>query len=388
MRNRIITVLFICCIAIVGTASAIKMIPKTAPSVKAAEYSEISKTIDAGLVRNMAGRYSWIDMNGLFQKSIGKTFVEDKEADVYRMNNGQLIYSVDKMATEEIVWYADNLDYFNEELKEAGIPMIYVQLPFKIRIGDNMMPVGSSEYANSNATSLVATYNNEYVDVLDLRDSMNELGDDHYSLFYNTDQHWTNTTALWAAGKIAEHAHQTAGLSYDAEKFKLDNFNVTTYKKHFLGSFGKKAGKLYGGVDDYDLVLPRFATSFNFTADTENGKIERKGPFEDALLDKTNLEKNLFEKNTYETYTGGNYAFTSVRNNKNPDGSKVLLIRDSFSCSMMPFLSLAYKELDAIDLRYYDKISALELARSGKYDAVIVAYNPTVFGEKAFTFCD
>ncbi|MCQ2567159.1 MAG: DHHW family protein [Mogibacterium sp.] len=363
----------------------INYVPKTASSLDPLKYTDYSDAIEQIYPKYIAGRYGWINANGLYQKLIGRSFVDDNEADVYRMDNGQLIYGIGKMSDEEMIWYSDNVACLSDDLAEVGIPLLYVQLPYKIKNGDNILPVGCTEYGNANANSLITTMSNADVEVFDLRSKVNELSRDYYSLFYNTDQHWTNETALWAADTVAHEASDRLDLSYNPNAFDIDHYKVTEYSNHFLGSFGKKTGSWYAGTDDYHLVVPTFDTDLNFSAETETGKIERSGTFDTALLDKSNLKIDLFHRNTYETYTGGNYKFTKITNKKNPDGSRVLLIRDSFSSSMMPFLSLAYSELDSVDLRYFEG-SALELAKKGNYDAVIIVYNPTVFGEPAFTF--
>lgn len=385
MRNKIISLIFITCIAIVGILTAIKYVPAMAPALSTLKYTDISQTVEQSYPKYVSGRYSWINANGLYQRLIGRSYIEDKEADVYRMDNGHLIYGIGKMSTEELIWYSDNVSCLSDDLAEAGIPLLYVQLPYKIQNGDSLLPAGCSEYANANANSLITTMRNADVDVFDLRNMIKELPGDYYSHFYRTDQHWTNETALWAANAIAHEANARLNLSYNAELTDPDNYTITEYKNHFLGSFGRKAGSWYAGTDDYHLVVPDYETNFVFSATTAAGQINRSGDFETALLDKSNLEKNLFENNSYETYTGGNYGVTKIINKKNPDGSKVLLIRDSFSSSMMPFLALEYNQLDSIDLRYYEG-SALDFAKKGKYDAVIIAYNPSVFGEAAFLF--
>lgn len=357
MKNKLVSIIFIICILFGGICVA------------------------TGSLKT-----SLVGVNGLFQKLINRSYIEDNEANVYRLDNGHLVYSIDKIDNESIAWFSDNTSAFAEELAKENIPLLYVQIPFKIKDGDNKMPAGCYEYANSNANALVSTLKNQGVNVYDLRDDMSNLSSEEYSSkFYKTDQHWTNETALWAADSIAKNMHKICKTTYQGKLFDQNNFSTKTYENWFLGSFGKKTGSLYAGVDDYNLVLPKYDTSFKFHAVTEKGDIDRSGNFEEALLDKKNLEKDLYNNNTYETYTGGNYKLTKITNKKNPNGSKVLLIRDSFSCSMMPFLALSYSELDSVDLRYY-KQSISKLATKGNYDAVIIAYNPSVYGESAFTF--
>lgn len=67
-------------------------------------------------------------------------------------------------------------------------------------------------------------------------------------------------------------------------------------------------------------------------------------------------------------------------NNLNPKGKKILMIRDSFSCVVAPFLSLQTSELHICDMRdfeYYvgDKLNAEEYIKQIAPDYVIVLYS-------------
>lgn len=387
MRNKVISIIFILCIFIVGAATAIKAAPYASEDFRTQKYSALSSSLDTTLTNSFALRRHWVNINGLFLKAVDKTYVENEEADVFRLKNGMLLYDSDKLPEEIIKWYAELVEDFSRKL--GDVPLLYVSLPYKIKNGDNMMPVGVTDYANSNANLLTSELKSAGVDTLDMRAVLDKAcggsSEEYYRMFYRTDQHWTNSTALMAASAIADRLRKD-GIRYDKDRLDVSKFDSVMYEDWFLGSFGKKTGAWYAGTDDYELLTPAYETEFSFHADSENGPIDRRGPFAEALLDRSNLEKDLFRINTYETYTGGNYAFTRVINSRNRKGGNILLIRDSFSCSMMPFLALACHRIDAVDPRSYDGSSLLELARKGKYDAVVIAYNPSVYGWDAFNF--
>lgn len=387
MRNKVISILFILCIFAVGAATAVKAAPYVSEDIGTQKYSELSSGLDATLTNRFALRRHWVNINGLFLRAVDKTYVENEEADVFRLKNGMLLYDSDKLPDEDIKWYAEQVSAFDRKL--GDVPLLYVSLPYKIKNGDSMMPAGVTDHANSNANQLTAELRTAGVDTLDMRTVLDEAcsgsSEEYYRMFYRTDQHWTNRTALLAVGAIAERL-RADGIEYNKNTFDISAFDSKVYEDWFLGSFGKKAGAWYAGTDDYELLTPAYETEFTFHADSENGPIDRSGTFAEALLDRSNLEKDLFRKNTYETYTGGNYAITRVINKRNSKGGKVLLVRDSFSCSMMPFLALACHRIDAVDPRSFDECSILEFARKGRYDAVVIAYNPSVYGWDAFNF--
>lgn len=402
MRNRIIALLFTVGITGAGIMTCIgggldgqPATPSEEPEQSTqASVFDMPDSIDSTIDESVPGRYSLINVNGLFQKSMGRRRIEDSEADVYRMKNGQLIYGIDNME-DSIPLLADNTAEFCNALRANDIPLLYVQLPFKIQNGTNSMPSGTTEYANSNANKLVAELEDRGVMVMDLRDDTDDAIEyvsqldsecaSYEDLFYNTDQHWTNETALWAASRITNTIKNPKLIDNSATVTNPTNFDVERYENKFLGSFGKKTGAWYGGMDNYDLVKPVYDTDFTFTIKSRDGDIVREGSWEESMLDKSNMEGNPFEVNTYETYTGGNFAYTIAENHKS-HGPRLLLIRDSFSCAMMPYLALECSELTAIDLRYLKSMTALDFALQGDYDAVVIAYNPSMFGENTFQF--
>lgn len=86
MRNRIIAVIFTLSILICGAYALAGEGSGISDVIKGLSYSEIPAAIDQDLPRQLPMRRTLVNVNGLFQKSIGRSFVEDEEADVYRMS--------------------------------------------------------------------------------------------------------------------------------------------------------------------------------------------------------------------------------------------------------------------------------------------------------------
>ena len=91
------------------------------------------------------------------------------------------------------------------------------------------------------------------------------------------------------------------------------------------------------------------------------------------------MKKDYYNMNTYATYSGGDFRLQIMKNNLNPQGKKVLLIRDSFACAVAPFLSLQTRELHLCDMRDYDyyvgdKLNIKDYIQQIKPDYVLVLY--------------
>ena len=95
------------------------------------------------------------------------------------------------------------------------------------------------------------------------------------------------------------------------------------------------------------------------------------GTVTDSLYDLAALEK----KDKYELFLGGNYAKAVLRTGVE-NGKHLLLIKDSFANSLVPFLCGDYETITMVDLRYCrEKMQPL----ADEADDVLVLYEITNF---------
>lgn len=383
-NSKLTAVIFLLVIFTFGAGTALKCYPECEKIFQNNSIHAMIEETEASVQRNFKSRNNWINLNGLFQRAVGTTIVRDAGGTtVYKLKNGQIMYGQEE---RDAAHFSQNLKALYDLAESCGTDFLYVQLPFKIK-DDDQMPPGAEEFANDNARRILGGLAGQGVPYLDLRAEIAEEGMDYNTLFFNTDHHWKPATALWAAGKIWNELSRRYGYMVDETLFNMENYNIETKEKWFLGSMGKRTGAWYAGSDDFDVITPKFETSYEFTAITRDGnRLERTGSFDRALLKQDYLKKDYFGINTYATYTGGDYALNTVVNNYKSDNRKILLVRDSFSCAMLPFLTMGAEEITTIDLRHYKQQSLADYVKQGGFDAVIVAYNPSAFTEAQFGF--
>ena len=386
MRNRIIAVLFIIAIFSMGGLTVLRsgQLPAWTKSIVSDFSKDNIAETESLMNKKMVFRMRWINVNGIFNKCFGVT--ADMKREWYRLDDGRLMYTLDHQSSKKLARYAKHVEELKDSLPE-GTRLIYVQLPFKIE-NDEMLPAGAKEYANENVEVLLKELKNRGIETIDIKEHMKKDGLVYDDQFYKTDHHWRPQTAKWAAGVISQHLAGEMDWIHDQDLFEDDNFRFKHYDDQFLGSLGKKTGNWYAGTDDFDLIIPKYKTDFEFWADTEEGIIERSGDFEHALLDKKNMEKNYFRINTYATYTGGDFKENIVTNHLSDNHKKVLLLRDSFSCTLLPYLSLSCEQVTTLDLRHFKKMSTADYVKEHDFDVVLIAYNPSAFTPKQFDFTD
>ncbi len=328
---------------------------------------------------------SFINIYGLSQKVAGNRCVYEQEgavSKVVKLDDGSITFVMDK--ENNLPQKAEKISDFNKKLKSQGLDLLYVQLPFKINKFEKGLPTGVEDYSNENADVILAGLDDRGVETFDLREEIAKEFSDYPPLFFKTDHHWKPETGLWAANKIAGKLNSDFGFSIDTSLLEKDRFAVTTYKEQFLGSMGKRVGIYYAGTDDFSLILPRYQTDMSCDYSRSNGMtFERSGSFEDTWIFRDNLKKDYFKTNTYVTYSGGDFPLLTFRNNL-IEGKKILVLRDSYSCVVTPFLSLvACAEMHVIDPRMYQG-SIADYVEAFQPDAVLLLYNPGAFKEDVF----
>ena len=82
---------------------------------------------------------------------------------------------------------------------------------------------------------------------------------------------------------------------------------------------------------------------------------------------------HLSEDDKYPVFLDGNHAITEITNTKAADKGTVILVKDSFSHCLAPFLAENYSKVILVDMRYY-KLSVSDLAKSENAKNVIVLY--------------
>lgn len=92
-------------------------------------------------------------------------------------------------------------------------------------------------------------------------------------------------------------------------------------------------------------------------------------------------DKKLDTKDKYAYFFGGNYAEVKIKT-KAEEGGKLVIFKDSFANSMVPFLLQDYAEITMIDLRYYRK-SVAELLEQQKDAEILVLYEMSNFAQDA-----
>lgn len=322
----------------------------------------------------LVGRVKFVEQAYAFEKLFQWTLIPyGSDNGIIIKDDGYMTYvSGDIDATD----MANHLEELNSFLEEREIDMLYVQAPSKIAPDNPGLPPGVSDRTNENMDNLLKELSVKDIDFLDLRQFIVDEYDNYEDAFYKTDHHWKTTTAFRAAQVLIGYMNEKGYTSIDESKIATERFDVETYEKYFLGSQGKKVTLAVAKPEDYQLMVPKYDT--NFTIQIPERNIDMQGDFKDALLDYRHLQKvDYYNENCYASFMNRNDVYCKIVNHdEGIENKKVLIIKDSYSTPLIPYLALGVKEIDAIYELLFDG-SIQTYIEETQPDMVIVMYSST-----------
>lgn len=318
-----------------------------------------------------------VELYGGLLRLAGKRVSEDPSVPDYSvavMGNGAITFvNLDADGLPDITQSAGEIEQWADTLAGADIPLLFIAYPKKTPRTDNGLPPGLADLPVLKMDALVDALDQQDVDVLDLRDSFEALGD-YSSLFYRTDHHWNVRGGFFAFQTICKTLRTNYGLDLDLFYEDLANYDSEILPDWFLGTQGKRVGTLFAGADDFELMTPAFDTSLTFSIPSQG--VVREGTMEESILfPEYAATKDYYNGNPYVYYAGGDFDLVTIENHLDPDGPSILLVRDSMGCALTPFLALDCSTLTLVDTRYYTGDVA-SLAIELGVDLVLVLRGP------------
>ncbi len=151
--------------------------------------------------------------------------------------------------------------------------------------------------------------------------------------WYRTDHHWTAEGAYFAYVRLSRN------LGYVPHP--ASDFTPVTVSKSFLGTSAAAAG--------FPHITPDTVSVWRYEGD-ENYRVLRDGkPTSFAgLYD----EEKLLGSDQYSLFLGGNCGLLQIDAGEGDARPTLLVIKDSFANSLLPFLARHYR-IVAVDPRYY-----------------------------------
>ncbi len=355
------------------------------------EVGQLMDQMDTILTENIVGRYKWYELYGSIFKALEKneennyTYVRDKNGFLYSGN----FWNTSNVDSRELALRVRRL---SEKVSESGTKVVCIMYPTKYNEawsdGYYGIPYNNlNEYADSVLLDM-RRYN---VDYIDFRQVFIEANMSMEDIFYKTDHHWTVPTAFFSTGVILDYLKTEYQDDWDMMDYYKDinNYYVETYEDIYLGSQGRETGVVYAGLDDYTYIYPKFETYYTYSGGYREGEtFTKQGDTLKTLVSKKYIDyDNVYEREMNNSYMQGICLYDSIVNELNPNGHKVLFIRDSYSSPVATFMAPMCSEIDMMWSLYVTEEDVEEAISKKDYDYIFVALAIDNFVDEGFPFC-
>ena len=293
------------------------------------------------------GREEWIRVKNGTERLLGKTDV-----------NG--IYTADDRMIE--IWGGFDPEYVGKSLKAVNTfaekhpdkPMYFLLAPTSQEVYSGLFPQGAP-IGSQTALFEFCRDNLKDITAINVIPTMKTHSADY--IYYRTDHHWTSFGAYLAY--------------YDAAKvmgFKpseLNEFDIEHASDSFRGTLYSKT--LDNGVtpDVIDYYHLRGAGDIKLTIG-EN------------TYDSLYFRDFLKVKDKYSSFLGQNSPQMEITTGN--EGPSLLIFKDSYAHSMIPFLTAHFSRITVLDMRYI-KDGVSNHVNVDDYDSVLFVYNAITFSQ-------
>ena len=278
-------------------------------------------------------RDGWTGLKARMEQLLGK-----REFNGVYLCGDTLISKVDTPAAGAV---DKNLSYVDRLAGKTDANVVLGLIPSAAEIWKEKLPAGADSW---DQTALLAQSQVDFQSALAAH-----AGE---PIFYRTDHHWTTLGAFYGANALLE--------ALGKEPLKEDSFTPETASDSFNGTLYSQSGIHWLTPDTMEFWVAEEGLS---VTSWRTGKGEPA-----ALYDRTYLEK----KDKYSAFLGGNQPLCVIKNENVADGSKLLLVRDSYSDALAPFLAQRFSEVHLLDLRYYRAPVSAYAAENGIGDIAVV----------------
>lgn len=249
--------------------------------------------------------------------------------------------------------YSQNVDAINEFAKRTGKPTFLLLAPTAAGVEQNKLPAFAETF-DQKAFIKSAGESLKGVKLVNTFDTLTKHNSEY--IYYRTDHHWTSLGAYYA--------YKAAAGLLGYTPLELKNFTVRHQTTSFNGTLYSKSGYRCVTPDTIDIFTPKSGSNLiSFTVGAGKDAVHYKSIYFTGWLS---------QKDKYSVFLNGNQPLEDI--NTTAKGKKLLIIKDSYAHSLVPFLMNNYSRITLADMRYL--VQPLDEAVNLKdYDQVLFIYN-------------
>ena len=277
------------------------------------------------------------------------------ENGVYIGTNGQLLEQIEVADENHLAANIKAIKSFSES--QSKIPVRMMLVPDAANVLNHSLPSLAKPEDQTQMFSMVRKDLGDSVEWIDVSTELNKHKTE--KIYYKTDHHWTTLGAFYA--------FQAAAPSLGIEGDLSGNYVSYAVSDSFNGMLASKSGVNLGEKEQIDIYVPTEEDTDLIVDYVDEGKRST------SLYDSSKLK----EKDQYTVFLGGNSSLLDIRT-VSTSTKRLLLVKDSFANSFIPFLTPYYREIVVVDPRYYSG-TINDLMDSYRISEVLFLYSGNTF---------
>ena len=317
-------------------------------SLISGDYDE---KFEAYMDDQFVGRDMWRKLKVTVDRICGSRL----ENGVYIGRNGQLLEQIEVADENHLAANIKAIKSFSESQKKIPVRMMLV--PDAANVLNHSLPALEKPEDQTQMFSMVRKDLGDSVEWIDVSTELNKHKTE--KIYYKTDHHWTTLGAFYA--------FQAAAPSLGIEGDLSGKYVSYAVSDSFNGMLASKSGVNLGEKEQIDIYVPTEEDTDLIVDYVDEGKRST------SLYDSSKLK----EKDQYTVFLGGNSSLLDIRT-VSTSTKRLLLVKDSFANSFIPFLTPYYREIVVVDPRYYSG-TINDLMDSYRISEVLFLYSGNTF---------
>ena len=317
-------------------------------SLISGDYDE---KFEAYMDDQFGGRDMWRKLKVTVDRICGSRL----ENGVYIGRNGQLLEQIEVADENHLAANIKAIKSFSESQKKIPVRMMLV--PDAANVLNHSLPALAKPEDQTQMFSMVRKDLGDSVEWIDVSTKLNKHKTE--KIYYKTDHHWTTLGAFYA--------FQAAAPSLGIEGDLSGKYVSHAVSNSFNGMLASKSGVNLGEKEQIDIYVPTEEDTDLIIDYVDEGKRST------SLYDSSKLK----EKDQYTVFLGGNSSLLDIRT-VSTSTKRLLLVKDSFANSFIPFLTPYYREIVVVDPRYYSG-TINDLMDSYRISEVLFLYSGNTF---------
>ena len=317
-------------------------------SLISGDYDE---KFEAYMDDQFVGRDMWRKLKVTVDRICGSRL----ENGVYIGRNGQLLEQIEVADENHLAANIKAIKSFSESQKKIPVRMMLV--PDAANVLNHSLPALAKPEDQTQMFSMVRKDLGDSVEWIDVSTELNKHKTE--KIYYKTDHHWTTLGAFYA--------FQAAAPSLGVEGDLSGKYVSYAVSDSFNGMLASKSGVNLGEKEQIDIYVPTEEDTDLIVDYVDEGKRST------SLYDSSKLK----EKDQYTVFLGGNSSLLDIRT-VSTSTKRLLLVKDSFANSFIPFLTPYYREIVVVDPRYYSG-TINDLMDSYRISEVLFLYSGNTF---------